>query len=51
MTQGHQYAWSPYIIAKIYHDLYNFMMVEKSGNRVAHSFVLQCWAYEHIAVV
>jgi len=27
------------------------MMVQKSGKRVAHSFVLQCWAYEHISIV
>jgi len=51
MMQGNWYAWAPYIIAQIYNDLHNFVIMKKSGKRVAHSFVLQFWAYEHIIMV
>lgn len=50
MFQGVCYAWASYIISHMYHDLHNFVMLQKSGKIVAYSLLLHCWAYEHICV-
>ena len=45
-----RYAWCSMILAQLYHDLHSFMEVARGGRIVAHSMILQVWAFNHIAI-
>ena len=50
VTHRQRYAWCPTILAQLYHDLHGFAEVERGGRQVAHSMILQVWAYDHIII-
>ncbi|KAH9296963.1 hypothetical protein KI387_028645, partial [Taxus chinensis] len=43
------FAFADALIAQIYHELWMYTTSRRTGIDV--SFVLHCWAYEHIAVI
>jgi len=38
------------ILAQLYHDLHGFVEVARGGRIVAHSMILQVWAFDHITI-
>lgn len=48
---GIQFAWGPIVLAELYQDLYIFITIYKFNMMMAHSNLLQVWAYEHISMI